>query len=71
MFFYKRDKISEILKMRLTLVSIVDPSVKKTIEIPKEIVKNKASVQSEVNESAESSQIPQKKRQTSKSIIHG
>ena len=54
--------------MLLTLVSIEDPSVEKTIEIPNEIVRNNTSLQSE---STELSQKPQKKRQTSKSIIHG
>ena len=71
--------------MLLNLVSIADPSIKKTIEIPKEIVKNKTSVQSEVikpvKEPAKSQKTKQppetqttsrkKSRQTSQSIIHG
>tara|TARA_B100001079_G_scaffold166642_1_gene143002 strand:+ start:522 stop:764 length:243 start_codon:yes stop_codon:yes gene_type:complete len=75
-FSIKGININKILKMRFILVSTEDPSVKKVIEIPTEIVTNKASIQSEVIKPAkqptETQQTKRKKsRQTSKSIIYG
>ena len=75
-FPIKGVNINKILKMRFILVSTEDPSVKKVIEIPKEIVTKKTSIQSEVTKPAKQPTEPQKTKrkksyQTSKSIING
>ena len=71
--------------MRFILVSSEDSSVKRVIEIPKEIVTNETSIQSEVIKSVKQANKLQKtkkptevqkttrkkNRQISKSIIHG
>ncbi len=74
-----------IYEMRFILVSAEDSSVKRAIEIPKEIVVNQKNIQSEVikpveqpaksqktQQPAEAQKSKRKKSpQTSKSIIHG
>ena len=73
LFSIKGGNISQKFKMQFILVSAEDPSVEKTVEIPKEIINDKTSIQDELTESIKppEPQTHKKSRQTSKSIIHG
>ena len=61
--------------MRFVLVSAEDSSIKKTVEIPQEIISiepdKSASPVTKTTELTSSSVEQRKKKQTSKSVVHG